>query len=196
MCAQFSILPQGEAELILLEAENRGKLKDPAFSLHRKQLRPGDQAAVLCKSRASGQRMAYPMYWGFRTDHGLVFNARSETCSVKPLFRDSFANRRCLIPMSLYYEWDHRTKPMIKYGFRPEDRSQLCCFAGLYRTEETGFSFTVLTRDPSPELAVFHDRMPVILTGETADLWLFGDASQAMDAVDRSLIRLVYGAVA
>ena len=190
MCARFYVLPGSETEEILLEAENRGKLK-----LKTGELRPGDMAAVLCRSRSSGKTMAYPMHWGFQTDHGLIFNARSETCGEKPLFRNSFQNRRCLVPMSVYFEWDHRTKPMIKYGFRPEEKG-LCCFAGLYRMEEDAFSFTILTRQPTPEISVFHDRMPVILSGDAAQDWLSGSEEQAKTAVSMSLTNLSYGAVA
>jgi putative SOS response-associated peptidase YedK len=34
-----------------------------------------------------------------------TFNARSDTVTTKPVFGDSFKRRRCVIPMSGFYEW-------------------------------------------------------------------------------------------
>ena len=34
-----------------------------------------------------------------------TFNARAETVTTKPVFRDAFKRSRCLIPVSGYYEW-------------------------------------------------------------------------------------------
>jgi len=34
-----------------------------------------------------------------------TFNARVETVTTKPFFREPFKRRRCLAPMSGYYEW-------------------------------------------------------------------------------------------
>ena len=36
-----------------------------------------------------------------------TFNARAETVESKPVFRDAFKRKRCLIPMSGYYEWQN-----------------------------------------------------------------------------------------
>ncbi len=179
---------------VLLEAENRGKLRDPGFSLKRGEIRPGDTAAVLARSRNAPQAIAFPMQWGFHTEHGLVFNARMETVQSKPLFSESFLYRRCLIPMSAYFEWDHRQKPMLKYRFEPTDVSY-ACFAGLYRYENQNPVFTILTRNAAQSIACFHDRMPVILNPQVKECYLLGSPDEALHLIHESMEQLAYGAV-
>lgn len=197
MCARYYV-PQTavppEMDELLIEAENRGKLAHPDFVLKRGEIRPGDYAAVLALGRKTQNVLAFPMQWGFHTEHGLVFNARSETARTKAIFQESFSHRRCLIPMMAYFEWDHRQKPMLKYRFEPENTS-FACFAGLYRYEELQPVFTILTRSAAPSIAHFHDRMPVILDRDGQELYLHGTPDDADHAISMGLHQLTYGAV-
>ena len=130
---------------------------------------PGDTAPVLSHNRR-GDIRAFFMDWGFHADKKRIFNARAETAAARPLFRDSMQNRRCLIPASLYYEWD--TAHHVKHDFFPEVGKGLL-LAGLYRQEQDGrYSYTVLTRDAAPHLAPLHPRMPVILPADALPQWL------------------------
>ena len=175
MCGRFYIesddTPEELVEL-LNRAEAKVQTRDAAFRLPRGEVRPGDCAAVVALNRAS-QRSVFAMKWGFRLDRQLLINARSETAAQKPTFRDSMRDRRCLIPASAYFEWDHRTKPLTKYRFALPD-SPVMYLAGLYRFEPDAPHpvFTVLTREAAPEIACFHDRMPVILPPEMTSRWL------------------------
>lgn len=175
MCGRFYIESDDTPdELIDLmnRAECLAQKQDGAFRLKRGEIRPGDCAAVIAMNRAS-QRSSFAMQWGFRMDRQLLINARSESAHAKPTFRESLRDRRCLIPASAYFEWDHRVKPLPKYRFALPD-ARVLYLAGLYRFEEARpFPvFTVLTRDAAPHIACFHDRMPVILPPEMHDAWL------------------------
>lgn len=147
------------------------------------EIRPTDLTAVLAPDKA-GKRKAYPMVWGFKIPgiKGPVVNARMETASQKASFRESFARRRCVIPASYYFEWEHyqeggRTRTGDKYAIQPEG-SLVTWLAGLYRIEEghMGFKypvFTVLTREPAGDLLKIHNRMPVILPEDVIDQWVW-----------------------
>ena len=144
-----------------LKADDRCKVRGDIY--------PGDTAPVLCHNRARDIR-AFFMDWGFLADKKRIFNARFETASQRPMFRDSMQNRRCLIPASLYYEWD--AAHHVKHDFFPEVGKGLM-LAGLYRQEPDGrYTYTVLTRDAAPHLAPLHPRMPVILPADALPQWL------------------------
>lgn len=70
------------------------------------EIRPQDVVPVIAPDR-SGRRFVYPMRWGY-SGKSLLINARSETASEKPTFRDDWKMYRCVIPASWYYEWEHR----------------------------------------------------------------------------------------
>ena len=73
---------------------------------------PSQSALVI---RQSGlQAEAVSACWGLppaRQGRNLLINARMETVTEKPTFRDAFATRRCIIPASGWYEWSAPKTP-------------------------------------------------------------------------------------
>ena len=84
------------------------------------EIRPTDIVPVLAPDKG-GNAAVYPMQWGFRLPAGngqragqaqkgmLLVNARVETAAEKVTFRDAWASRRCIVPASWYFEWEHFT---------------------------------------------------------------------------------------
>ncbi len=116
-------------------------------------------------------------FWAKDMDIGnRLINARSETVTEKPSFRQAFAQRRCLILADGFYEWQRSKEkkgPSVPYHFHRKDRAPFA-FAGLWerwRNPEGGElrSCTILTTAANGVVAPVHDRMPVMLSG--ADLW-------------------------
>ena len=110
-----------------------------------------------------------------------LFNARGETVHRLPSFRDSFANRRCLIPANGFYEWkkdDSGTRTPV--WFRRQDAAPVA-FAGIWTSERTTdgdlASCAIITCDANDFVSPVHTRMPVILPPETYSQWLDPDAS-------------------
>ena len=119
--------------------------------------------------------------WGYeRFDKkGLLINARSETVTQKPTFRKDFFERRCLIPANGFYEW---TEDKQKVFFQREDRLPLL-LGGIYRNEKIGeASFVILTKEATPPVDAFHDRIPILVEPNDIDKWL-RDISFAADTL-------------
>lgn len=169
MCGRYYIAEDDAAEELrqIIEAVNRRSTDVKTSG----EIRPGDIVPVLANSPTL-QPGAYAMRWGYTLPDGkLLFNARSETAADKALFQDGMAQRRCLIPATCYFEWEHRGREKIKYAIAPEG-SRMLYLAGIYRKEDNRAACTILTREPTESIAFIHNRMPVILPAEAVCDWL------------------------
>jgi putative SOS response-associated peptidase YedK len=128
-----------------------------------------------------------------------MINARSETASTKPAFRDALKSRRCLIPADGFYEWKRDGKTKQPYCFEVGE-DELFAFAGLWdRWKESSGNWvktcSILTTTPNAVTAPVHDRMPVILDRDGYDLWLdpgmqnLAAASDLLKPYDARLMR-------
>jgi putative SOS response-associated peptidase YedK len=117
-------------------------------------------------------------YWAKDPRIGVkAFNARAETAADKPMFRNAFVKRRCVLPADGYYEWkkgEGRAKqPMY---IQAEDGARLA-FAGLYELWKDAegrplWSVSILTGPAQGPLAEIHDRMPLALARDLVEPWL------------------------
>lgn len=133
---------------------------------------PGCKAASFI--RENGRYYPVEMKWGFTAPNNkLVFNARAETLEDKAMFGKVSGCQRCAIPASGYYEW--RNGDRQKFSIGPADHASIIYFAGLYRIENDGYHFTVITQKASTVISEIHDRMPLMLCNkEDATAWLSG----------------------
>jgi putative SOS response-associated peptidase YedK len=120
-----------------------------------------------------------------------MINARAETLATARAFARAFRRRRCLVPADGWYEWrrtpDGRRKQA--YFMTPRDGSVLV-FAGLSATsgatsEATSgagvLTCSIVTTAAVGDLALVHDRMPLLLPPERWDDWLgYGAAGAAV----------------
>lgn len=106
----------------------------------------------------------------------LLANARAETLTTKPSFREAAYTRRCLVPADGFYEWEKAGTTRLPHYFALKDRRPFF-FGGIYesaRADEPG-SFCIVTTTPNPLLAAIHDRMPVLLGPNSGPAWLGED---------------------
>lgn len=123
-----------------------------------------------------------------------MINARSETLSEKPSFRNAYKRRRCLILADGYYEWKQipgdRSKQPVYIRLKSQKPFAL---AGLWEVwqadgmDEPLRSCTIITCPPNAMLAEIHHRMPVILPQDAHAEWLAPN-QQSADTLQPLLI--------
>lgn len=129
-------------------------------------IRIGDMGPVI-RAKGNGIELVL-MRFGFpppRPRAGPVFNFKSDGRH----FKDS---RRCLIVLSGFFEFTGTKYPKAKHRFALKD-SPVMAIAGLWREDEGELSFTMLTTEPGPDIAPYHDRQVVVLRPEDWAHWLF-----------------------
>jgi putative SOS response-associated peptidase YedK len=131
-------------------------------------------------------------YWAKDTTIGFsTINAMAETVATKPVFREAFQRRRCLVPVDSFYEWQRTGRETQPYAIALADRSVMA-LAGLWETwrsraAEMVHSFTIITTEPNELCAQLHDRMPVVLDPTSWPLWL-GEGAAKPDELKALLV--------
>lgn len=175
MCGRFYVPEDDADEMIvrILEAASDRARRLDTGRVARGEVFPTQTVAALAPSKR-GKPEAFPMRWGYRLGNGKqLINTRSETAAERPLFRDSFARRRCLIPASMYFEWQRGSPVKQRFALRPGWDGPVWLM-GIYRHEPGQLlpALSILTRDAAPEIAFIHGRMPVICPPERVEEWL------------------------
>ncbi|HHU99309.1 MAG TPA: SOS response-associated peptidase [Bacteroidales bacterium] len=148
---------------------------------------------VVCSDRGAVIRL---FRWGlipsWVTDEGeaneimlKTFNARSETISSKPAFRDSYASRRCLVPVCGFFEWQHHGGREIPWYITLKGET-IFSLAGIWDSWSmkggmTLNTFSVVTTRANELMEEIHNskkRMPVILPASAERMWLSEGADE------------------
>jgi putative SOS response-associated peptidase YedK len=111
-----------------------------------------------------------------------MINARAESLTEKPAFKQLVGTRRCIIPEDGFYEWRKEGKHKVPMWVHLKSREPFG-LAGLWdvwRKPDGGKveSFTIITTEPNELVRPIHNRMPVILRPEDEEQWL--DASRTV----------------
>lgn len=111
-----------------------------------------------------------------------MFNARAETITSSPAFREAFKRRRCVVPVDSFYEWKREGTVRQPYRVVRVDGRPLA-LAGLWagwkdaETDTVRRTFTIVTTTPNAAMADLHDRMPVVIEDGAWDAWLATDVN-------------------
>lgn len=136
------------------------------------------------------------MAWGFPM-HGksqAIINARQETALERPMFAKSVRERRIVVPTTGFYEWSHEGKKSVdKYLFKRPDEDMLY-LAGIYTeyhlpTDVSAY-YAILTTESNKSISDIHNRMPVHLSANERNLWIF-DGKFTEEALRREQPELI-----
>jgi putative SOS response-associated peptidase YedK len=181
MCGRYYIADpemSKEIEKICNDINFRNQSVDRTLYMKTGEIFPTDTVPVLIDDPQSLRPVL--MSWGFPKwqSSGVIINARAETAAEKPMFRTSVRNRRCIIPASGFFEWDHGEKKgtKSKYYLTPSE-SQILYMAGLFsifEKQEGGkyAAFVILTVSANAFVRNLHDRMPLIVRPGEHEHWI------------------------
>lgn len=176
MCGRFALI----SDLSVITDDFDIQEVSASFSPSR-DVCPGQQIPAVI--RFDNKNILASFLWGlipsWSKDPSLgakLINARAETITQKPSFKDAFAKRRCLIVADGFYEWKQEGKKKIPYYFFLKS-GQPFGFAGLYETwlapdKKPVDTCTIITTCANELVSPIHDRMPVIVPKHQEAIWL------------------------
>jgi putative SOS response-associated peptidase YedK len=144
---------------------------------------PTTDAPVVRRHPETGERHLDALTWGFVPAFTKLLkaarrpvNARAETIATSGMFRNAFAKRRCLVPAAAFYEWQAGPQGKTPYAIARADGDPLA-FAGIWegwRAPDGDImrTFAIVTTTANGQMAVLHERMPVILEAADWAGWL------------------------
>ncbi|MCA9677235.1 MAG: SOS response-associated peptidase, partial [Myxococcales bacterium] len=184
MCGRYTLTSQaGLAEEFMLAVAEPAEASEwwrPRFNIAPTQPAP----VVVARD---GVRAVELMRWGLVPPWAdgpavgaRMINARVESLSQRPAFRDAVKHRRCLVAADGFYEWvtrgDGKAGKRVPMYLRPVPRRPVG-FAGLWerwRGPDGAWlvSFAIVTGPPNPLVEPIHDRMPVVVAPTHYATWL------------------------
>src|SRR6185295_3182717 len=120
------------------------------------------------------RRKAALLRWGAGNK---LINARAETLTERPAFRNAFRQYRCLVPASGFYEWQSVAGRKQPWYALPREEP-LFALGGIVLLRQGVRSVAIVTTAANELMSPIHDRMPVVDSTATTETWLgSGDAT-------------------
>ena len=148
------------------------------------EIYPGYPGVVVADSRARTMTWGFPLTLkskktGLPLKPKPVNNAREDKLGTA-FWRDSFAKRRCLIPVTAWAEAEGEKGSMTRtwYSLHGEE---LFAVAGVWRpTAEWRDAYSMVMVNGCEQMSDVHDRMPTILHRDQWELWTSGTPEEAI----------------
>jgi putative SOS response-associated peptidase YedK len=177
MCGRFSQSESTWRLAAMFDAEADDGLPDGGYNVA-----PTDTIRIAVQQdaqpRLAAARWGLVPFWAGGTKQRAPgwINARAETALDSPAFAPALRQRRCIIPVDAFYEWDRSVSPRQPFAIASADDG-LLGLAGIWSPPSDSAlpSAAILTTSPNELLSPIHNRMPVILSRAALSHWLSPD---------------------
>lgn len=180
MCGRYTIIAKAE------EIVKRFNVEVPESYTPRYNAAPSQNLPIITNQSPEGVSF---FHWGLipewaknKSISTKLINARAETLTEKPSFKNSLKQRRCLVLSNGFYEWKQSSKKSkVPYWIHLASK-ELFAFAGLWESYEDEaqkpvFTFTIVTTKANSTISRIHERMPVILKPNSEKIWLSSEVT-------------------
>ncbi len=174
MCGRYTLAQKQERLAKRFKLATAAPDLKPNYNVSPSQIMP-----VITEDEA-GKRHIELMKWGIPRTLGKdltkeLINTRSDK-AFGGFWKRTVLNHRCLIPADGFYEWKRTKNGKEPFFIHPKD-VDLYAFAGIWDTwedpdEHKIKTYSIMTTEPNDEMKPIHNRMPVILTPDSEELWL------------------------
>lgn len=150
---------------------------------------PSQQVATLCYNQQVLQQNAN---WGIQPDWSkkLLINAKVETVTTKPTFKQAFEFGRCLIPCNGWYEWQTKESGKQKYLFAQQQNRPLFMAGFLYGNYQQAQVVT-LTKAANEQCSPYHHRMPLLIDEQDIQTWFLSASHEVISKLADNEPKLV-----
>ena len=107
----------------------------------------------------------------------MLINSRLDSILASDFYMKQACTYRCLVPLDGFYEWKQYGHQKIPHRFVTET-DEIFAVAGIFQPQADKpniFAFSILTTEANKQVAILHDRMPVILAHDAWEWWLRAD---------------------
>ncbi|CAH2716035.1 SOS response-associated protein YedK [Neobacillus rhizosphaerae] len=179
MCGRFTLTATFEEIIDRFDIQSfmEEELYSPSYNI------APSQAVLAVINDGKSNRMGF-LKWGLvpswakdRAIGNKMINARSESLTEKPSFRNAFKKKRCLVIADSFYEWkrhEDKTKTPMRIKLKSDEMFAMAGIWEGWKSPEgkTLYTCSVITTGPNDLMKGIHDRMPVILKPEDEKIWL------------------------
>lgn len=190
MCGRFAqSIPLGKLNKIFSFDEIIGDYRTSY------NIAPGNEASVIILDK--NKLILTNKKWGLvppwsrdeKTAYKMI-NARFETIETKKSFQNGFRSRRCLIPVTGFYEWKKENgikQPYFIHLKKDNDKFHPMLLGGIHeiwkRDDRLLETFLIITVDSTGIAGEIHDRMPLIISNSEIGSWL--NEGSAIDTIKK-----------